>query len=249
MEFLPQVHWIKGLRGANSFLLADEALVLIDTGWPGNTQRFLAYLKQIGRRPEELGYILLTHNHLDHAGSAAEIKEATGAKLLAHPDDCDIVNDEPFLLPKTKARERPPRHSRILPARVDQWVIDGEVLPFLGGLRIVHTAGHTPGSICLYLEKQQVLFTGDVLLNEDGRLQRALHPDGTVSQFEDSLDKLLRLCPDACCFAHGQPILHGAWRRLSDMAVLYPPARGWRRTVRNFPRLLYFALRTLRQGN
>ncbi len=249
MEILPQVHWIKGIRGANCYLLVDDTLVLIDTGWPGNTQRVLAYLKQIGRRPEELGHIVLTHNHLDHAGSAAEVKEATGAKLLAHPDDCDIVNDEPFLVPKTKVRERVPKKTRILPARVDQWVIDGEVLPFLGGMRVVHTPGHTPGSICLYLQDQRTLFTGDVLLNEDNHLQRALHPDGTVDQFEECLDKVLRLYPSACCFGHGQLVLQGAWRRLRDLAVLYPPAPGWRRTMRSFPRLLSFALRTLRQGN
>ncbi|MBI2919315.1 MAG: MBL fold metallo-hydrolase [Chloroflexi bacterium] len=248
MEILPQVHWVKGMRGANCYLLAGETLVLIDTGWPGNTQRVLAYLKQIGRRPEDLAYILLTHNHLDHAGSAAEIKEATGAKLLAHADDCDIINDEPFLVPKTRVHERMARKSRILPARVDQWVIDGEVLPFLDGARVVHVPGHTPGSICLYLDKRRVLLTGDVLLNDEGHLERARHPDGTVFQFEESLDKLVRLYPDACFFSHGQPILKGAWRWLRDMAVLYPPAPSWRRTVRNFPRLLHFALRTIRQG-
>ncbi|MBI2866649.1 MAG: MBL fold metallo-hydrolase [Chloroflexi bacterium] len=249
MEILPQVHWIKNMRGANVYLLEDETLVLIDTGWPGNTPRLLSYLKQIRRSPEELGYIILTHNHLDHAGSAAEIKEATGARVLAHPDDCDILNDEPFLVPKTKAKDHPPRRSRILPVKVDQWVIDGEQLPMLEGLRVVHTAGHTQGSICLYLQKREALFTGDVLLNEEGQLRRALHPDGRVDQFEASLDKILRLYPESCLFSHGQPLLHGAWRHLRDMAVLYPPAPGWRRTMRNFPRLLYFVLRTLRQGS
>ena len=93
------------------------------------------------------------------------------------------------------------------PSPVDLLVEDEDVLPYLGGLRVIHTPGHTRGSICLLLEKGRLLFAGDTIINNVDRLSRPL-PFGSDRQAsEQSLLKLSNLDFDVCCFGHGPPLL------------------------------------------
>ena len=68
MEILPSVYLIEGVKGSNVYLLADDELVLIDTGLPGKAQRILNFIKDQGRDPEELAQVIITHAHIDHIG-------------------------------------------------------------------------------------------------------------------------------------------------------------------------------------
>ena len=85
---------------------------------------------------------------------------------------------------------------------------DGDVLPTLGGLRVVHTPGHTPGSICLYSPRDRILFTGDVLQRRRGRISFAsgLYSDDHA-EARRSVQRLTELDVRMIVFAHF-PTLH-----------------------------------------
>ena len=80
---LPGLYIIPGL--VNEYVLETaDGDVLIDTGFPGSTDKILSALKMIGKTPQDIKHILLTHAHPDHIGSAAALKQATGASVYAH---------------------------------------------------------------------------------------------------------------------------------------------------------------------
>jgi len=77
MEITSGVHLVDGVRGSNVYLLTDGPMTLVDTGLPGNVAAILDFIALLGRDPGELAYIVLTHGHMDHSGSAAALKRVT----------------------------------------------------------------------------------------------------------------------------------------------------------------------------
>jgi glyoxylase-like metal-dependent hydrolase (beta-lactamase superfamily II) len=177
MEIAPGVHQVRML-GADAFLIAEDDLTLIDAGMVGTRRTIQRYVHRIGRRLEELRRIVCTHGHPDHIGGLSEIVgRRTDVEILIHPDDL-VGLRLPLREAISKTADGSARRGRIIqyltraPAEATS-ITDGEVLPVLGGLRVVHTPGHTPGSICLYAARHRLLFTGDVLQVIRGRLTYA----------------------------------------------------------------------------
>ena len=73
----------------NSFILVGERSVIVDTGVPGSAPKVLAALAREGIAPRDVSLILITHRHMDHIGSAAELKRATGAPVAVHALDAE----------------------------------------------------------------------------------------------------------------------------------------------------------------
>ena len=91
MELLPDIHLIDGVN-SNAYLIIEPAgLTLVDSGLPGSAEKILAYLRALGKTPSQLSRILLTHQHVDHVGGAAELASLSGAEVIAHPLDTPAI--------------------------------------------------------------------------------------------------------------------------------------------------------------
>lgn len=220
----PGVYQI-GLRGVNAFLVEvdDEqgGVVLIDTGTARDLLPIGQAIRDVGRRPDEVRGVVVTHLHRDHTGTLAEVKRRTGADVWMHPVDAALVREGIFWRPLdpgpgllrggiarlTQLRTIPPGE----PIAVEHEVGDGETLPF-AGLRAVHTPGHTAGHLALLLPRGGgVLFVGDAATNW-GRLSWGpIYED--VAQGRESLAKLAALDFEVAAISHGRPILRGASAR------------------------------------
>ena len=113
MEIVEGIHRVDeasaNMAHANVYMLIKgEELIVIDTGTPGNAQKTVDYIQKLGRRPADVKTIILTHFHVDHIGSAYELKKLTRAKLAVHIEDADFVSGKnPCQDPRTSSSELP----------------------------------------------------------------------------------------------------------------------------------------------
>ena len=202
------------LLGASGFVIVEDELTLIDAGLAGSGRLLRRYLKRIGRRQEEVVRIVCTHAHPDHIGGVREIAFGHETEVLMHPDDAArlrITAREVVARPSVSAIvalfTRGPEDARPL--------ADGQVLPVLGGLRVVHTPGHTPGSVCLYAPRHRLLFVGDVLQVLRGRLAFASQFfSEDLSLARRSTAKLADLDVEVIALSHFPP-----WRTDANAAL------------------------------
>jgi glyoxylase-like metal-dependent hydrolase (beta-lactamase superfamily II) len=95
MELTGEIHRVDGVRGANCYLVPGaDGLYLVDAGMPSNALRVLRYLTSLHKAAKDLRMILLTHSDIDHAGSAAELRRKTGAKIAIHEADAPVVSGQ-----------------------------------------------------------------------------------------------------------------------------------------------------------
>jgi glyoxylase-like metal-dependent hydrolase (beta-lactamase superfamily II) len=187
----------------------------------GDAERIVAQLQEAGRAMSELHTIVLTHAHGDHTGSAAELARRSGTQILAHRDEVPII-EQSQSLPLRSSVQRlmfwlgDRTLFRLSPCQVDRPLEDGDALAPLAGIQVVHTPGHTPGSISLYQTERRILFCGDALFSANpmaGRPglripMRLVTLDSSEAQ--ESARKLSELAVEVLCPGHGEPILKGA---------------------------------------
>ncbi len=206
MEIAPGVHQVEGTGPwANVFVVAGEnGLSVVDSGMPGYAAAIVRYVEKRGYTAHDVTHILVTHGDIDHVGSLAALKERTGAQVVAHRAEVDIVAG--------RARRQPQQRwlrplfrvvNRYRPVRVDRAVEDGDTV---GGWRVIHAPGHSPGSVCYYDPDRRLILVGDVLMNLP-RLRRPLAPF-TVDPAESvrSIRRIARLDFEVCGFGHGPPL-------------------------------------------
>jgi len=145
------------------YLIYGEKICLIDSGVASSEQFIFDYLRETGRRPDEISLIILTHSHPDHVGSAKAIKMASGCRVAAHGAEKAWIEDVDL-----QYRERPvPGFYSLVggSVNVDLALKEGDILDLGDGLRlqVIHTPGHSNGSISLWLAEEGVLFTGDAI--------------------------------------------------------------------------------------
>ncbi|MGI5353784.1 MBL fold metallo-hydrolase [Streptomyces sp. CA-252508] len=192
----------------------DDDLTLVDAGWAGGAPGIEAAVRRRGLRPEGLRRIVLTHCHRDHVGAAEELAARYGAEVVAHASDAPVVRGEaPVPEPVLLDWEVPLYEHGLTvpvapPTRVDREVADGDELGFGGGARVVHTPGHTEGSIAVHLPRHGVLFTGDTVASVGRVALGVFHVDR--GRAGESMRRLAGLAPDTACFGHGDPLTENA---------------------------------------
>ena len=270
MEIAPGVHRLEDVTGSNVVLLADERMAVVDTGISGNGEAIVSYIRKIGRSPSDLRWIIVTHFHFDHSGSAAELHELTGARIVAHKDETEPGPDGTLLLRKGNEGEspptwyrwaqrvagggggpRPPREPRRFPdTPVHETVEHGDVVPCMAGLRIIHSPGHTPGSISPLLTGPRALFLGDSVLNNIDRLSRPLMWDRSKRrQLDASLHALRDLEADLACFGHGPPLSEDVMNRVRGLTDRPYDLPTWRIALKNWTTLRRWRARSRRPGH
>jgi glyoxylase-like metal-dependent hydrolase (beta-lactamase superfamily II) len=202
------------------YFVAGEKGALIDSAYGQDeiAETYIEYVKSVP--PAKIDYLIITHAHPDHISGLTLLKRRTGAQSIMHSAE---VTDIP----------------------IDRRVEDGEVIP-LGGidLEIVHTPGHNPGHICLYIRKSRIMFSGDHVL---AKTTTALQPPwGDMTQYIESLRKLLKYDIDLMLPAHGPPITEARKRieeliqhRLEREQQVYELLRKGKDTVKDITSEIY----------
>jgi glyoxylase-like metal-dependent hydrolase (beta-lactamase superfamily II) len=170
--------------GTNTYLLGEREVAVLDPG-PDDS----AHLHRIrAAAGEGLRWVIVTHTHPDHSPLAARLARETGARVIGLPPPDDGRQDAQF--------------------EPDQKPADGEILQ-LGDVTLtaIHTPGHASNCVCYLLAAQSLLFTGDHVLG--GVSPVILPPDGDMSQYIDSLDKLLALDFERIAPGHGEVLPDG----------------------------------------
>ena len=219
----PGVSWLEFPVGNVYLWDHGDGLTLVDTGVPGSAEAILGALASLGRRPDAVTEIILSHFHRDHSGSAAELARRTGARVLAHPADAPVIRgQQPGAPPQLTELERP--LAAMLfgdlaslpgapppPVEVDQEVSDGDRTA--GGGLVVGVPGHTPGSIALLVPHLGVLFCGDTIAASDGAPILGPFNIDRLGAIE-SVRKQARLDFEVACFGHGAPLVGSASRKI-----------------------------------
>jgi glyoxylase-like metal-dependent hydrolase (beta-lactamase superfamily II) len=214
IEVLPQLHMFRFPIGQAYLWRDGDELTLIDAGTVHAAPDIEEAIRSVGLRPDTIRRIVLTHCHRDHVGAAQELADRYGAEVLAHRLDAPVVRGEqPVPEPVLLDWEVPlyEHGLTVLPApptRVDREVEDGDVLAFGDGAVVVHSPGHTDGSIAVHLPRHGVLFTGDCVAAVGQVMLGVFNVDR--ARAKASMRRLASLAPSTACFGHGDPLIENA---------------------------------------
>lgn len=197
-------------RFVYAYFLDGDRPCLIDTGVAGAEKQISAALRKAGRNLSDIEVIVLTHSHPDHIGAASIIQRLSGAKVWAHRGELTWIEDV-----QKQAEDRPvPGFGEMVSGsvKVDRLLEDGDVVPLgdTGTLEVLHTPGHSSGSISLLSRKEGIIFCGD-----------AIPQTGEMPIYEDvcalatslvrlaAIDNLTALYSSWTEPLHGQEAAHG----------------------------------------
>ena len=150
-------------RFVYAYVIDSEKICLIDTGVAGAEKDISIALKKLNKNLTDIEIIILTHSHPDHIGAASIIQHKSGAHVWAHPNERTWIEDV-----ERQGQERPvPGFAKMVAGSVslDRLLTDGDILSLAEDLtfKVLHTPGHSAGSICLLSEENGILFSGDLV--------------------------------------------------------------------------------------
>ncbi|PWH20778.1 MAG: MBL fold metallo-hydrolase [Ardenticatenia bacterium] len=216
MEIVPGLYRIADFLSTVYLIVTHEGLTLIDAGIAGGHKRILRAIVRLGHDPRQLHHILITHADGDHVGGLLPLVAVSGARVYASAIEAQALARGQFSRP-LRLRGLPrflfwlarPLY-RVTPFDAAEVVKEGDILPGLGGLRVIETPGHTPGHISFFAPASGILFAGDSIAYHNGKMRR---PFALVTWDEQlalaSLRKQAALQPQIVCLGHG-PVVHDA---------------------------------------
>jgi glyoxylase-like metal-dependent hydrolase (beta-lactamase superfamily II) len=234
MEIAPGIHSLSQSMGGHvhAFLLDDgHGLTLIDTLFDTDGHRVLGEIRRLGRSPQDVRRIVLTHGHRSHLGGLAALKRASGATVYGHEWEADIIAGErkaqgvtlvpmrPFL---TYAPVYPLQVGLALgvgahsPCDVDEPIVDGSRV---GPLEVIQAPGHSPGHLAFWWPEQRALFAGDAIATWPEFSAGWSAFNLNVRQHRESLHRMAELEPDILAVGHGAPMTRDVVERVRSLLV------------------------------
>ena len=191
----------------NSYIVSDENRkegAIIDPGGEANK-----IIEMIEALDIKIKYIILTHCHIDHIGALKEIKEYTKATILMSRKGSEEINNTDMNLSRYVGQE-------ITGIDIDAR-IDEDDLIHIGDLefKVINTPGHTIDSICLYCEKEKLLFSGDTIFA--GTWGRTDLPSGNMEEIMNSINEKILILPEETMVYPG----HDRPTTVGDEKVIY----------------------------
>lgn len=215
MKIIEGIHQVDGVNGNVYLVENQDKLILIDTGMPRNDKKITKYIETLNRNPTDVSTIVLTHFHIDHVGTAKKLKEETNAKIAVHELDADFVS----------GKRSPPKPKNLMfkalssvvhaePVEVDMPLKEGDMV---GDLMIIHTPGHSDGSIALFDKDRKVMFVGDTIRFSGGKLEGPPeHFTLDMDKAKESIGKISIYEFDIMLSGHGEPLVVDASKKVRE---------------------------------
>jgi len=212
----------------NTYVLANDGLgdgaglTVVDTGTASGGPRLVRSVRMLGLDPRAIRDVLLTHWHPDHAGSAARFAASSaGTRVWAGQADLAVVRGTAPPPAPSDATRLGRLGARVLgrraaPAPGARELAADEVRDVAGGLRVVASAGHTPGHLAFLLPARGVLLAGDALFNV-GRLAQPRFMYRSLAEQRATVARLAALDYDVLAVGHGPPVTQGAQARVARL--------------------------------
>ena len=150
-------------RFVNCYIIEGKKITLIDTGVSGSEKIIFDYLKTIGRKPSDITQVLLTHTHPDHIGALKTIKDETGCKVGVHKEEKDWVED---IEKQFHSRPVPSFHNLVIGSCKTDFLLAEDDVIDLGNeltIKVIHTPGHSAGSVTFHVMPDNAFICGDVI--------------------------------------------------------------------------------------
>ena len=202
---------VVGPLEVNCYILWDRdsrQAVIIDPGGDGSR-----LVELVGSLDVELTHLINTHGHFDHIGANLDVVEAFSPQSMLHKEDLELFRQSHIQAEYFGLNAKPQPEPRVL--------VSGNMVVGLGSvsLRLIHTPGHTQGSICIYVEEEGLLFSGDTIFQ--GSVGRTDLPGGSYKMLMESIKgRILSLDDGVRVFCgHGPPTTIGEERRSNPFLV------------------------------
>jgi len=184
---LRSIYYIEGIGlSSNVYVIGEKEITLIDTGAGDEMNRLKETMERLGLSVKGVSKVVLTHSHPDHTGGLIDLTTASSPTILIHS-----IEAESFDLDEASMTK----------------VVEGDVIETLGRrLTVIHTPGHTAGSICLYDPENRILFSGDTVF-ANGAFGRTDLPTGNARAMKESLKRLTEFNIDSLLPGHEEPVL------------------------------------------
>jgi len=204
-------------RQSSAYVIdGDEGVTLIDTLVPKHEHLIIKALAEIGRSITDVSAILLTHSHDDHTGSAAAVKDASGAAVYASAGDVAAVRGE-VRPPPPPVADRVPFLKPIIrlfpvhpPVTVEHIIGEGVEGRLPEDLQVIDTPGQTPGHVSFRLDRDGgLLIVGDAAVAKKGEVRRG-YMNRAEPTFDASLRHIAEFDFERAVFGHSDPIQSGA---------------------------------------
>ncbi len=207
-EIIPNIFTFQNLILGRVYAIKDhDGLTLIDAGMSNIHQRVINQLQKAGFASSDVKRIFITHAHPDHIGSLPQLQALTGADVYAHALDKPVIQGETHIVRPARKIRLP--KNKVSPTHVNHTYADGDIMPVLGGLHVIHAPGHSPGHVIFWQPERKILFAADLIFRMFNYMTLPW-PFFTVDQ-KANIEQIKRVIamiePETLLFGHGDPIL------------------------------------------